>query len=184
MIIAAEVISDFLFRQRWSAIFFVSTYQPLVSDFRFSQRFSFSSAIFFSSALISGYGYHYQRWSALLIPITHITADQRWRKRKSLISSSDFISGDDRWSAVMIIGADQRWKLAEGSHHHASWPLISGFLFRPGWSFSSALIVSANSAFLFYLCQRWSALFFFCQRWSAVIWASLSALISGATDNR
>ena len=107
------MISDFLFHQRWSETFFVSAYQQLVSAFRFSQRFSFSSAIFFSSALISGYGYHYQRWSALLIPIT---ADQRWRKRKSLIliSSSDFISADEkenRWSAVTT--ADQlSWSLA------------------------------------------------------------------------
>ena len=168
------MISDFLFHQRWSETFFVSAYQQLVSAFRFSQRFSFSSAIFFSSALISGYGYHYQRWSALLIPITHITADQRWRKRKSLISSSDFISGDDRWSAVMIIGAYQRWKLAEGSHHHASWPLISGFLFRPGWSFSSALIVSADQCFSFLFVSALISSFLFRQRFSL-----LSALISG-----
>ena len=178
---------------KWSAIFFFVSADKRFSSSalisRWSAIFVLVSAFFFVSdfLFVSGYGYHYQCWSALLIPITHITADQRWWKRKSLISSSDFISGDDRWWAVMIIGADQRWKLAEGSHHHASWPLISGFLFRPGWSFSSALIVSA---FLFYLCQRWSVLFFFvsdflfCQRCSAVIWASLSALISGATDNR
>ena len=130
---------------KWSAIFFfVSADQRFSSSAlisRWSAIFVLVSAFFFVSdfLFVSGYGYHYQRWSALLIPITHITADQRWWKRKSLIGSSDFISTDQRWrqreslisndyrwSAVMtsaaltltlFIGAAyQCWKLAEGSH--------------------------------------------------------------------